>query len=93
MKTLAGKAKEGKLVPHPILPTAALSCQPLQYPANRYPILPTATLSFQPPPYPTNRPHEYQGGSTFFVSNSGKRPAMLMCWILKRMRQAEGVWA
>ena len=39
----------------PILPTAALSCQPPPYPSNRRLILPTAALSCQPPHYPANR--------------------------------------
>ncbi|KAJ1468356.1 hypothetical protein T484DRAFT_1755216 [Baffinella frigidus] len=33
----------------PILPTAALSCQPPPYPVNRRPILATAALSWQLP--------------------------------------------
>ena len=38
-----------------IHPTAALSCQPPPYPANRRPIHSTAALSCQMPPYQPNR--------------------------------------
>jgi len=49
------EAERVVLQPPELLPTAALSCQPTPYPANRRPILPTTALSCQPKPYPANR--------------------------------------
>ena len=41
--------------PSPVLPVAALPCEPPSYPTNRRPILQTAAVSCQLPPYPADR--------------------------------------